>query len=112
MQSLKTTGIVVFICLYYVFPSFIGLEFTIGLPEDEFNRGALLTYLDENIDMENAMKEMMKNANPEYTQKSFSEGSPTDFADVRQLSLCLRKTYYWGSDQVRHKTGCTVTEAG
>ena len=70
------------------------MEFTIGLPEDEFNRGALLTYLDENIDMENAMKEMMKNANPEYTQKSFSEGSPTDFADVRQLSV-REKTTIW-----------------
>ena len=66
-----------------MFPSFAGLDFIIGLPEDQFGRGALLTVLDETLDMEAAMTEMFKNANQEYLQKSYSEGSPTDFADVR-----------------------------
>ena len=28
------------------------------------------------------------------------------------MSLCMRKPTIWVSDQVRHKPGCTVTEAG
>ena len=29
-----------------------------------------------------------------------------------QMSLCVTKPTIWGSDQVRHKPACTVTEAG
>ena len=43
--------------------------------------------LDETLDREAPMTEMFKNANQEYLQKSYSEGSPTDFADVRGISM-------------------------
>ena len=31
---------------------------------------------------------------------------------VDKMSLCMRKPTIWGSDQVQHKPGCTVTEDG